>query len=278
MRLAHKGRSMARPKKCRKVCCLPKNHVFAPIANSIGESMESSERVELAIEEYETLRLIDEMNFTQEECASFMEVSRTTVQSLYENARKKVARFLVRGGVLEIKGGDYSLCDGKEEICYCGGCKKHRDGYKNLIKNNCKKGENVMKIAVTYCNGEIFQHFGRTEQFKVYSIENGKIVNSEIIDTQGSGHSALAGILINNGIDVLICGGIGGGAQNALAQANVKFYGGASGNADKNVEDFLSNTLSYTENVQCSHHESHHHGEHHVCGENGCGSHRCGSH
>ena len=135
-----------------------------------------------------------------------------------------------------------------------------------------------MKIAVTYCNGEIFQHFGRTEQFKVYSIENGKIVNSEIIDTQGSGHSALAGILINNGIDVLICGGIGGGAQNALAQANVKFYGGASGNADKNVEDFLSNTLSYTENVQCSHHESHHHGEHHVCGENGCGSHRCGSH
>ena len=89
-----------------------------------------------------------------------------------------------------------------------------------------------MRVAVTYENGEIFQHFGHTEQFKVYDIEDGRILSSEVVDTNGSGHGALAGVLKALKVDALICGGIGGGAQMALAEAGIKLYGGVSGSAD----------------------------------------------
>ena len=100
-----------------------------------------------------------------------------------------------------------------------------------------------MKIAVTYENGEIFGHFGHTKQFKVYETENGKILSSKVIDTNGSGHGALAGMLSALNIDVLICGGIGGGAQMALSNAGIKLFGGVQGDADKAVEAFLENAL-----------------------------------
>ena len=134
-----------------------------------------------------------------------------------------------------------------------------------------------MRIAVTYENGEIFQHFGHTQQFKVYDVEEGKIVASAVVDTMGSGHGALAGVLSALKADVLICGGIGGGAQMALAAAGVKLYGGVSGNADAAVEAFLAGELAFNPNVKCNHHD-HHHGEEHTCGDHGCGSHNCGHH
>ena len=133
-----------------------------------------------------------------------------------------------------------------------------------------------MKIAVTYENGEIFQHFGHTAQFKLYEVEDGKIVNSEVIDTNGSGHGALAGLLSALNADVLICGGIGGGAQMALAQAGIKLYGGVSGDADEAVEAFISGCLDFDPDAKCDHHD-HHHGEGHTCGDHGCGS-NCGAH
>ena len=129
-----------------------------------------------------------------------------------------------------------------------------------------------MKIAVTYENGQIFGHFGHTEQFKIYTAENGKIISSEVIDTNGSGHGALAGLLSSLGVDALICGGIGGGAQMALAQAGIKLYGGVSGSSDAAVEALLGGTLGFNPNVKCDHHE--HHGEGHTCGDHGCG-HNC---
>ena len=134
-----------------------------------------------------------------------------------------------------------------------------------------------MKIAVTYENEEIFQHFGHTAQFKVYEVENGEIVSSQVVDTNGSGHGALAGVLTALNADVLICGGIGGGAQMALAQAGIKLFGGVTGDADTAVADFLEGKLEFNPNVQCNHHD-HNHGEGHTCGEQGCGSHQCGSH
>ena len=134
-----------------------------------------------------------------------------------------------------------------------------------------------MTIAVTYMNGQIFQHFGHTEQFKVYDVQEGKIVASEVVDTMGSGHGALAGVLTALNADVLICGGIGGGAQMALASAGIKLYGGVSGNADAAVEAFISGELAFNPNVKCNHHD-HHHGEGHTCGDHGCGSHNCGNH
>ena len=132
-----------------------------------------------------------------------------------------------------------------------------------------------MNIAVTYENGQIFQHFGHTEQFKVYHVENGNIISSEVIDTNGSGHGALAGLLSNFKIDVLICGGIGGGAQMALASAGIKLYGGVQGDADSAVKSFISGSLAYDPDARCNHH-SHEHGEGHNCGEHSCGSHNCG--
>ena len=127
-----------------------------------------------------------------------------------------------------------------------------------------------MTIAVTYENEMIYQHFGHTAQFKVYHVENNQVTASLVVDTNGFGHGALAGFLFHNGIDVLICGGIGAGAQMALAQYGIKIYGGVSGDADEAVEAFLSGTLEYNPNVRCSHH-----GEGHTCGSYSCGPHSC---
>ena len=130
-----------------------------------------------------------------------------------------------------------------------------------------------MKIAVTYEDGQVFQHFGHSEQFKLYETADGKVVSSEVVDTNGSGHGALAGFLAARGVDTLICGGIGGGAQMALAEANIRVLGGVQGGADAAVEAFLNGALHYDPDVRCSHHD--HHGEGHSCGSHGCGGH-CG--
>ena len=132
-----------------------------------------------------------------------------------------------------------------------------------------------MKIAVTYESGQIFQHFGHTEQFKLYEAADGKIVHAKVVDTNGSGHGALAGFLIQNGVDTLICGGIGGGAQAALAEAGIKLYGGVSGDADAAVSALLSGNLGYDPNVHCDHHDHEHGEDGHTCGDHGCGKHSC---
>ncbi len=130
-----------------------------------------------------------------------------------------------------------------------------------------------MRIAVTYDNGDIFQHFGHTQEFKIYDVDNGKIVSEEILSAGDSGHGALATLLSMNKVDVLICGGIGGGAQMALSQSGIKLYGGVSGNADDAVNALLMDDLEFNPNVKCNHHEEHeHHGN---CGSGGCGSHSC---
>lgn len=129
-----------------------------------------------------------------------------------------------------------------------------------------------MKIAVTYENGSVFQHFGKTEFFKVYEVEDQKVVSSEIIGSNGSGHGALAGLLAEQGIDVLICGGIGGGAQAALAEAGVELCAGAQGDTDQAVEAYLKGELVST-GANCDHH----HEEGHSCGNHEDG-HSCGGH
>ncbi len=134
-----------------------------------------------------------------------------------------------------------------------------------------------MRIAVTYENGNVFGHFGHTEQFKIYDVENNQVTSSEVVDTEGSGHGALAGFLKNLNVDTLICGGIGGGAQNALTEAGIRLFGGVAGSADEAVKALLEGTLDYNANVTCSHHD-HEHGEGHTCGSHGCGEgHSCGS-
>lgn len=136
-----------------------------------------------------------------------------------------------------------------------------------------------MKIAVPYEDGQVFQHFGHTGQMKIYDVEDGRITEEQVASTAGSGHGALAGFLSDRKVDVLICGGIGGGAQEALAMAGIKLYGGVTGGADDAVKAFLAGTLAYNPAVRCDHHD--HHGQHghdggcgedkHGCSGNGCG-------
>lgn len=133
-----------------------------------------------------------------------------------------------------------------------------------------------MKIAVTYDNGNIFQHFGKTEAFKVYEVEENKVVSSQVISSGGAGHEALAGFLAGQSVDVLICGGIGGGAQAALGEAGVELCSGAQGDADQAVEAYLKGEL-VSSGVNCDHHHEEH-DEEHSCGgscggcQGGCGS------
>ena len=122
-----------------------------------------------------------------------------------------------------------------------------------------------MRIAVTYDNGMIFQHFGHTEFFKVYEVQDGKIISSEIVSTNGSGHGALAGVLNALQAEVLICGGIGGGARMALAAEGISLCAGVSGDCDAAVEAYLAGKLAFSAEATCDHHH-HEHGE-------GCGHH-----
>ena len=133
-----------------------------------------------------------------------------------------------------------------------------------------------MRIAATYENGNIFQHFGRTEQFKVYDVQEGRIIASEIVGSNGIGHGALAGLLADKAIEVLICGGLGGGALNALTNAGITVVAGAEGDADQAVESYLRGEL-VSSGANCDHH---HHGEGHECGHHGEGEEGgcCGHH
>lgn len=259
---------MPRPCKRRRVCAAPACERFGPRDRELQQDVRT---VTMTLDEFECIRLIDFEGLNQEQCAVQMDVARTTVQAIYSSARTKLAQCLVNGQELQIMGGNYSLCS--KRGAFGGGsrgcCRRYCMGDVQIQE---EKGANrIMKIGVTYENGQIFQHFGHTEQFKIYDVQDGKVVSAEVVDTNGSGHGALAGFLQEYQVEVLICGGIGGGAQNALAAAGIKLYGGVSGDADAAVEALLKNELAYNPNVMCNHHGEHHH-------EGNCGSHGCGGH
>jgi len=224
---------MPRPPRCRRIGQLPVYRSFSP------DDAEPSQAVRLGVDEFEVLRLLDLEGFTQEECAKRMTVARTTVTAIYESARRKVADALVGGKRLLIVGG---CCEYPSFEMPCG------------VK---KKGSVEMRIAVTYENGAIFQHFGHTAQFKFYDVLNGTIVAEQVADTNGSGHGALAGFLQAAGVDALICGGIGMGAQMALNDAGIRFYAGVQGSADDAARALAAGTLVYDPNARCDHHEHH---------------------
>jgi predicted DNA-binding protein (UPF0251 family)/predicted Fe-Mo cluster-binding NifX family protein len=264
---------MPRPQKKRQVGGLPQFNEFSP------EDSTEEQAVVLNIDEYETIRLIDEIGMKQEDCARQMQIARTSVTAIYESARHKIADALVNGKKLYITGGNYQMPETKKKCC-CGRGRCAGNG------PDINKGENIMRIAVTYENGEIFQHFGRTPAFKLYDVKDGNILDSVVLNSNGSGHGALAGILAMAEVDALICGGMGMGAQYALADAGIKVFAGVSGDADEAVKAFLNGSLNYVEEANCDHH--HEEGEGCGCGEHeeggcGCGEHEeggcgCGEH
>lgn len=239
---------MPRPTRSRRIEGYPEHWSFSP------DNADDAEEVILALDEYEAIRLIDRERLTQEQCAARMGVARTTVTAIYENARAKLAQVIVDGKRLRISGGSYQII-------------------RHEMRQIIEKRQTAMRIAVTYENGEIFQHFGRTEHFKLYDIEDGTITNEQIAETGGSGHGALAGFLRSAQVDALICGGIGSGAQMALAEAGITLYGGVSGNADAAAKAFAEGRLAYDPDAHCDHHD--HAGEGHDCAHDG--GHCCGA-
>ncbi len=262
---------MPRPMKGRRVLCMPELRRFGPVETPSG----SRTAIGMTVDEFETVRLIDLEGCSQEECALHMGVARTTVQAIYASARTKLAECLVKGHELAIGGGMYTLCGEAPLVPGCSHCLKRsclfgeaEEFFKEMGIE--KKGWDGMRIAVTYENGEVFQHFGHTERFKIYDEQNGEVKLATTVNTNGSGHGALADILKKLQVDTLICGGIGGGAKRALTEAGIKLYGGVTGSADQAVEALLKGTLAYDSDATCDHH-GHQHGEdcgeHHHCGE-----------
>ena len=236
---------MSRPFRCRKVERMPVFRSFSP------DDITASESVMMTMDEFEAMRLLDGEGLTQEECASRMNIARTTVTAIYDRARKKIADAIVNGKRLLITGGHCEF----EPV--------------EIGQDIIEKGNTTMRIAVTYENGEIFQHFGHCAQFRLYDVEDGKIVNTQMVDTNGSGHGALAGFLQAVKADALICGGIGMGAQMALADAGIRLYAGVTGSADEAAKALAEGRLEYDPDARCDHHE--HHGD--DCGHGHCGDH-----
>lgn len=252
-------KQMPRPQKSRRICGYPDFWTFSP-------EEETDQQVALTLDEYEAIRLIDFMDQTQEEAARQMQVARTTVTAIYDRARKKMADAIVNGKRIRISGGNYRLDD-------------------MITDAVIQKGRNAMRIAVTYENGEIFQHFGHTSAFKLFDIENNMVVNEQVVNTNGQGHSSLAAFLKQAAVDRLICSGIGEGAQNALKEAGIELYGGISGSADAAVQKLLAGTLPQNAEANCNHHHHHdhdhqhqHHHHHDHGAEHKCGAHGCGNH
>ena len=133
-----------------------------------------------------------------------------------------------------------------------------------------------MKIAVTYADGQVYQHFGHAAQFKLYTVESGMILDTAVVDATASGHSAMVSYLQRQGVNTVICGGIGAGARVALAQAGIELYPGVTGDALAAAEQLAAGSLAFDPDTTCNHH----HEEGHSCGEHSCGEHdhTCGGH
>ena len=259
---------MPRPTRGRRICMRPAYERFTPAGCPGGEA------VVLLLEEYECIRSIDHDGLKQEDCAKRMAISRTTVAEVYAAARRKIAESLVHGRPLVIEGGSYRLCDMSAP---CGKCCPRSDArHDHCFSPPIKKGEGTMRIAVPYENetGTVFQHFGHSQAFKLYDVKDGAVETSEVINTQGSGHGALAGLLQEHEVEALICGGIGAGAIETLSAAGIRILAGVKGAADEAVAQHLAGTLVYTTEANCSHHgegHDHAHGEHRCSHAHGAG-------
>ena len=246
---------MARPQKERRVCPGIRGYRF--------RGSDDSQPVKIPVDELEALRLCDLEEHSQEVAAGEMDISRGTLQRLLYSAHKKIAFALLYGRTLQTEGRHVP-----ETVCRKRCCRFCAETYRKIPETGGKS----MKIAVTSENNEVFQHFGHTPEFAVFTVEGGKIVSKRILPCGDTGHGALAGLLKEDGVDLLICGGIGGGAQMALAEAGVKLIGGAAGNVDEVVSAFLKGELSVDPNFQCHRHDS---DGGHKCGDHSCGSGHC---
>lgn len=235
---------MPRPSRCRRVCAEPLFRRFAPQAEE-GACPNEAQPVVLAVDEYEVVRIVDLYKRSHEECARQMQVSRTTVTEIYERARFKIADAIVNGRPLVIEGGNYRLCEesSREKAgCHCPG--RCRRQLAQACSGQRTSGGNIMKVALPFFDNQVFAHFGKAPAVKIYTIDDNGIAAAEVVPSAGHGHGSMVNLLVRNGVDTVICGGIGGGAVAALAQAGIRLFAGVSGPTDEAVEALIKGTLA----------------------------------
>ncbi len=208
---------MPRPSKRRKVCKLPGTKEFRPVGELHDEAI-----VTLSVDEFEAVRLIDRQGFSQEECGRYMQVSRTTVQTIYNSARKKIARALVEGMTLRINGGNYRLCDGDEEFCGCGGCARHRNGT-TIVSD---REEKPMKIAVSVEENktDVCPFAARSPYFLLYENGTSDIVENPAAQAESGAGIQAAQFLIDNEVTHFIAVRVGGNAAEVFKAAGIPIY------------------------------------------------------
>lgn len=218
---------MPRPKKCRKVCQMPTTLAFAPVDADI-----SNPGVILTVDEYEAIRLIDKQGFSQEECGTYMNIARTTVQQIYTSARKKLADALVDGLTIKIEGGDYQLCSGEEDYCGCGGCRKHR-----FACCRTHKEEDHMKIAIPLDENkhDVCVTFARAPYFLFSENGNTEILENPAAQAQGGAGLQAAQFLIDQNAAVLITVRCGQNAADVFHAAGMKIYKSEGASAQENL-------------------------------------------
>lgn len=254
---------MARPRKRRKVCCLPKCKLFGPLKGDIGQD----KIVTMTVDEYETIRLIDLEGMIQEECAKRMNVARTTVQRIYNEARKKIAQSLVNGKLLRIEGGDYKLCSGNRQKYGCGQCHKHRPrkGKNCEFETTYIEGENKeeipMRIAIPVdsksMDGRINSHFGRAGYFLIYNIEEDQanFIDNGAASSQGGAGVKASQIIVDEGVQALITPQCGVNAAEVFKAANIKLYKSEGNSIRDNIDLFKEGKLSLLDNIHPGYHK-----------------------
>ncbi len=250
---------MPRPIKMRRICgCRHAGVHTGAVA------------IHLSAAEFEALRLSDLEEIPQSSAAERMAVSRGTFQRLLYAGHRKTAFALAANRPLTVDAPDSAVetvqsgCANSDRCRYC---------YRKLSYTTLHStGENIMRIAVTSENGQVFQHFGHTPEFSIFEIEDQRIAGMKTESTGDSGHEELVRFLADRQVEILLAGGIGAGAQNALAEANIKLVGGVSGDVVEAVGNYLKGTLHPRCDFQCKGHQhgptshdcAHHcHGGHH---------------
>lgn len=226
---------MPRRKKCRKVCQMPATQEFRPVGDVLCKSA-----VILSVDEYEAIRLIDKQGFSQEECAGYMQVARTTVQMIYNKARRKLADALVDGLSLRIEGGDYRLCDGKEAYCGCGGCHRHRYGQMMKVKE-----DGTMRIAIPLDENkqDVCIVLARAPYFLFKDENKETIVENPAAGAQGGAGVQAAQFLVDNGVTTLITVRCGQNAADVFAAAGMKIYHSVHKTAAEELAALADGTL-----------------------------------
>lgn len=251
------GNIVARPRKRRRVCCLPESNLFGPLNGDVIEE----NFIAMTVDEYETIRLIDFEGMTQEECADRMNVARTTVQRTYIEARKKLAESLVNGNILRIGGGDYRLYNENEKIYGCGRCRGHGRNMNFKMGNNGVLEEEIsVKIAIPVVDNivetKISPNFGRATYFLIYDVETKEItfIDNTSAASQGGAGIKAAQVIVDSGAEILITPRAGENAAEVIQSAGIKIYKTLNDSVQDNIDAFIEGKLSLLQDIHSGFH------------------------